>query len=253
MTTAPSPPALPAEPRVIEILRETAKKYPGSGRHSQMVAYIDALLTRASGLYDENQRLRGVNLGSTATFPTDIQEWIWHLDLHLTEHDEQHAGRALRAAWPAVRDFFAGLRSSYIQWRHRAEAAEQRASALISENQRLKLDVAREATLLPEGRESVAERRRLWERAEAAEASAQSALARVAELERDAARTCNMQDGPPIPWKLAEAIWQGYALCGGRNQPLQRVHERGGFGWDEVAHIWKRPKAREAILAALKA
>lgn len=37
--------------------------------------------------------------------PNDVMEWIWHMDLHLTEHDLIHAGRALRAAWPTVRAY----------------------------------------------------------------------------------------------------------------------------------------------------
>jgi hypothetical protein len=44
----------------------------------------------------------------TAKVPEEIQEWIWHLDLHLTEHDDRHARMALRAAWPKVRDYFLG-------------------------------------------------------------------------------------------------------------------------------------------------
>lgn len=34
--------------------------------------------------------------------PDEIQEWCWHMDLHVTEHDLQHAGKALRAAWPHI-------------------------------------------------------------------------------------------------------------------------------------------------------
>jgi hypothetical protein len=41
-----------------------------------------------------------------AGIPDEVQEWIWHMDLHLTEHDLQHAGKALRAAWPQVRAYF---------------------------------------------------------------------------------------------------------------------------------------------------
>jgi hypothetical protein len=41
--------------------------------------------------------------------PSDTLEWIWHLDLHLTEHDERHAGLALRAAWPHVRKYLVEL------------------------------------------------------------------------------------------------------------------------------------------------
>lgn len=41
--------------------------------------------------------------------PMPVLEWIWHMDLHLTEHDEPHAGRALRAAWPHVREYMVKL------------------------------------------------------------------------------------------------------------------------------------------------
>jgi hypothetical protein len=34
--------------------------------------------------------------------PEEVREWCWHMDLHLTEHDDRHAAMALRAAWPAV-------------------------------------------------------------------------------------------------------------------------------------------------------
>jgi hypothetical protein len=40
--------------------------------------------------------------------PDEILEWIGHMNFHLTEHDERHAGLALRAAWPQVRDYFMG-------------------------------------------------------------------------------------------------------------------------------------------------
>ncbi len=43
---------------------------------------------------------------SSTTIPDEISEWIFHMDMHLTEHDTHHAGLALRAAWPTVRDFF---------------------------------------------------------------------------------------------------------------------------------------------------
>jgi len=66
-------------------------------------------------------------------------------------------------------------------------------------------------------------------------------------------RLFKMMDGPPIPWWLAEVIWQGYAQCGGRGQPLEVVEQRGGFGWDEVAYFWKQEDARKAMKAALAA
>lgn len=48
-----------------------------------------------------------------------------------------------------------------------------------------------------------------------------------------------MMGGPPIPWSLAEMIYERYAATYGRSQSLQTIAERGGFGWAEVEHIWK--------------
>ena len=50
----------------------------------------------------EAERIGSAN---TEKLPDEIQEWIWHMDLHVTEHDERHAGLALRAAWPHVRKY----------------------------------------------------------------------------------------------------------------------------------------------------
>lgn len=44
-----------------------------------------------------------------------------------------------------------------------------------------------------------------------------------------------MLDGPPIPWKLARAI---HAHLYRHDQSLERMAERGGFGWREVAFMW---------------
>jgi len=46
-----------------------------------------------------------------------------------------------------------------------------------------------------------------------------------------------MQGGPPIPWFLAVAIYDHLYRYGG--QTLERLAERGGFGWAEVEHLWK--------------
>lgn len=68
-------------------------------------------------LTEENETLRSEVLQWKAKFdeavrpsietraPKQVLEWIWHMDLHLTEHDERHAGLALRAAWPHVRKY----------------------------------------------------------------------------------------------------------------------------------------------------
>lgn len=49
-------------------------------------------------------------------------------------------------------------------------------------------------------------------------------------------RAFPMQDGPPIPWYVAEAIYRHlYRL---RGQSLDRMAQRGGFTWREVAYMW---------------
>lgn len=45
-----------------------------------------------------------------------------------------------------------------------------------------------------------------------------------------------MQDGPPIPWFLAEIIYEH--LYRFRSQTLAELAGRGGFGWDEVSTLW---------------
>lgn len=45
-----------------------------------------------------------------------------------------------------------------------------------------------------------------------------------------------MQDGPPIPWPLAEAIYAH--LYRHSSQSLERLAAGGGLGWSEVAFIW---------------
>ena len=44
-----------------------------------------------------------------------------------------------------------------------------------------------------------------------------------------------MQDGPPVTWVIAEMIYELYsAIYPPPNQSLERLGERGGFGWAEV-------------------
>jgi len=47
-----------------------------------------------------------------------------------------------------------------------------------------------------------------------------------------------MADGPTIDWETAERIHKVYR-CLGHTQSLQRIAERGGFGWEEVHHLWE--------------
>jgi hypothetical protein len=53
-----------------------------------------------------------------------------------------------------------------------------------------------------------------------------------------------MQHGPAIPWELAETIYKGYAKLHGTQQSLERMAERGGFGWGEVQVIFAELKKR---------
>lgn len=46
-----------------------------------------------------------------------------------------------------------------------------------------------------------------------------------------------MMDGPPIPWFLAGIIYEHLYRYSG--QTLERLAERGGFGWGEVKHLWR--------------
>lgn len=63
--------------------------------------------------------------------------------------------------------------------------------------------------------------------------------------------TFPMQNGPKIPWSLAEVLYAGYSACYGTDQSLDRIAQRGGFGWDEIASMWKdSAKFREAIRAS---
>jgi len=70
-------------------------------------------------------------------------------------------------------------------------------------------------------------------------------------------RRFNMQNGPTIPWSLAEVLYAGYSACYGTQQTLERLNERGGFGWEEIAVMWKDThgmggKFRKATERAIK-
>ena len=43
-----------------------------------------------------------------------------------------------------------------------------------------------------------------------------------------------MLDGPDIDWTTAEKIYIMYKALYTNNQTLERIAERGGFGWGEV-------------------
>lgn len=41
--------------------------------------------------------------------------------------------------------------------------------------------------------------------------------------------------GAMIPWEVAEVVYRGYSHRYGTDQSLERLAERGGFGWGEIA------------------
>lgn len=53
-----------------------------------------------------------------------------------------------------------------------------------------------------------------------------------------------MQDGPNIPWSVAQKIYKLYSGLFGTEQSLERLAERGGFGWAEVKFIGEKYKKR---------
>jgi len=61
-----------------------------------------------------------------------------------------------------------------------------------------------------------------------------------------------MQDGPYLPWELAEVVYAGYSAKYGTGQSLMRLHERSGFGWAEVSELYKDPKYKVAMDAEMK-
>lgn len=75
------------------------------------------------------------------------------------------------------------------------------------------------------------------------------ALEGVKEANEKAAREFPMLDGPRIPWSLAEKLYAGYSAEYGTTQSLERLAERGGFGWAEIAMWWKKSPFRAAIRA----
>lgn len=46
-----------------------------------------------------------------------------------------------------------------------------------------------------------------------------------------------MQRGPDIDWTTAEKIYAMYSALYGTQQSLERLAQRGGFGWKEVEVI----------------
>lgn len=53
-----------------------------------------------------------------------------------------------------------------------------------------------------------------------------------------------LHDEPKIPWTLAEYIYEMYSTLHGKQQTLERIAERGGFGWAEIPFMIKDFKRR---------
>ena len=51
-----------------------------------------------------------------------------------------------------------------------------------------------------------------------------------------------------IPWWLAEIAYEHYAKLYGKQQSLERLAERGGFGRDELVSLLRRESHEQAIL-----
>lgn len=59
-------------------------------------------------------------------------------------------------------------------------------------------------------------------------------------------RSKGVAPGPlQIPWSVAEVAYGAYARLYGRGQTLERLAERGGFGWCEMDQL--HPKWREEV------
>lgn len=58
-------------------------------------------------------------------------------------------------------------------------------------------------------------------------------------------RMMPMQDGPPIDWRTAETIYAAYAALYGSSQSIDRIAERGGFTWTEVAGIFDTVRRKD--------
>lgn len=93
------------------------------------------------------------------SIPGHIREWFYHLELHLTEHDLPHAGKALRAAWPPVRDFFMSMKGTLVQALNKIESLERHCGELRANNFRsisgAELEIDRLKIALEEAAESI--------------------------------------------------------------------------------------------------
>jgi len=62
--------------------------------------------------------------------------------------------------------------------------------------------------------------------------------------EAKSARVFRMQDGPDLPWSVAEQIYAMYSELYGTSQSMERISERGGFCYEEVSFLTKELKRK---------
>jgi len=103
---------------------------------------------------------------------------------------------------------------------NRERAARWRRKAVLCQTQGLRDDRAMHRAIVYN------------ECAEELEAEARAAI------EGEPPRKFPIQKATPIPWSLAERAYRTYAEHYGRQQSLERLAERGGFGWSEFLHLY---------------
>jgi hypothetical protein len=45
-----------------------------------------------------------------------------------------------------------------------------------------------------------------------------------------------------VPWYVAEKAYEYYSQLYGNDQSLERLSQRGGFGWDELVSLLRRER-----------
>ena len=100
---------------------------------------------------------------------------------------------------------------------------------------------------------------RQFEACEEARHRAEKAEAELAKARAGGERTFPLQvckdiePGPKhIPWSIAEKAYGVYVGKYGRCQSLERLAERGGFGWDEMDNLYPKWRAEVGEISELK-
>ena len=64
-----------------------------------------------------------------------------------------------------------------------------------------------------------------------------------------AGRRFPIQGGSTVSWAAAERAYESYVMCYGRDQSLERLAERGGFGLCEFADLYNGGNGRGRLLS----